>query len=76
MGKFIIWLEENKTRLRLFAGASVVLLFILIVLVFLIALFFDFDLEKNGGMLLLGAVTTAMFTTIGAHMATSPKDTK
>ena len=73
MGKFILWLEENKTRLRLFAGASVVLLFILIVLVFLVAWLLGFDLEKNGGMLLLGSVTTAMFTTIGAHMALAPK---
>lgn len=76
MGKFVMWLEENKTRLRLFAGASVVLLFILIVLVFLIALFFDFDIEKNGGMVLLGAVTTAMFSILGVHMFTSPKDAK
>ena len=72
MGKFLNWLEQKNTRLRLFAGASVVLVWLFVVMMFLGAWFADKDLNANGGLTLLYAISGVLGSILGIHMATKP----
>jgi hypothetical protein len=72
MARFLQWLEAKSTRLRLFAGASVVLIWIFVVLMFLGAWFGGKDLNSNGGLTLLYAISGVLGSILGIHMATKP----
>ena len=72
MGKFLNWLEEKSTRLRLFAGASVVLIWIFVVFMFLAAWFGGKDLNANGGLTFLYTISGVLGSVLGIHMATKP----
>ncbi|WP_108062739.1 hypothetical protein [Poseidonibacter lekithochrous] len=72
MANLMKWLEEKNTRLRPLAGAAMLLVWVIIVLVLLAAWYFGIDLNKNGVLPLFYSVSTALSGILGIHMATKP----
>lgn len=76
MANIIEWVDGKNTRLRIIAGLSVIFVWVIFSLVYLIAWLFGKDLTQYGALNFFNSISLSVGGIVGTHMVTKPGGNK